>query len=295
MFRAVEFCGGRRSLLAVAALVAIAAAGCGGAQGNSGGNNNGNNNPPNNNPPNPPVSNVALASKAGLGNYLVSAEGRTLYYFALDVPAAAGQAPVSNCTGGCLAIWPLFHVDATQVASGLDTADFAEFTRPDGAKQTTFKGLPLYLFAGDSKAGDTTGDNLGDPRPTDLWFVIKDPFYAALVFTKDGGPARYLADPAGRTLYTFATDTVGTGSSDPVSACTVDPCKTNWPVFAAGDGSLPTGVDPAKLTTFTRPDGVKQSAFDGHPLYYFHLDTAPGQTTGRGVQGKFDTVDPSTL
>lgn len=287
MFRAVEFRGGRRSLLSVAALVAIVAAGCGGAEGVSGGNNNNNNN-------NPP-SNVALASKEGLGNYLVSAEGRTLYYFALDVPAAAGQAPVSNCTGGCLPIWPIFHVDAVRAGSGLNASDFTEFTRPDGAKQTAFKGLPLYLFAGDTKAGDTTGDNLGDPRPTDLWFVIKDPFYASLILTKDGGPERYLADAAGRTVYTFANDTVGTASSDPVSACLVDPCKTNWPVFVAGEGSLPTGVDPAKLTTFTRPDGVKQSAFDGHPLYHFVGDTAPGDTKGRGVLGKFDTVDPSTL
>ena len=70
----------------------------------------------------------------------------------------------------------------------------------------------------------------------------------------------------------------------------------NWLVFAAGNGSLPTGIDASKLTTFTRPDGVAQSAFDGHPLYYFVRDVAPGDTNGRGgLQGAFDVFDPATL
>jgi predicted lipoprotein with Yx(FWY)xxD motif len=69
----------------------------------------------------------------------------------------------------------------------------------------------------------------------------------------------------------------------------------NWPVFAAADGSLPTGIDPAKLTTFTRADGTKQSAFDGHPLYYFVGDTAQGDTKGHAFNPAFDTVDPAAL
>lgn len=284
MFRAVAVVGVRRTLVSIAALIAAVAAGCGGASG--GGNENGNNQP---------TTNLSLRSNASLGNYLVSADGRTLYYFALDLPAAGAQAPLSSCTGGCLPIWPIFHVDAPVVGTGLNAADFAEFVRPDGAKQTTYKGWPLYLFAGDARAGDTNGDNLGDPRPTDLWYAIKAPFYSALVLTKNGGPAKYLADPAGRALYAFANDTVGTAGSDPVSACTADACKHNWPVFVAGDGTLPTGVDPAKLTSFTRPDGIKQSALDGHPLYYFLGDTAPGDTKGHGVNAAFDNFDPSTL
>jgi predicted lipoprotein with Yx(FWY)xxD motif len=291
MFRAVAEADARRTLVALAAVIAFAAAGCGGASG--AGNDGGGNQPPAPPAPPPPTANVSLQSNASLGNYLVSADGRTLYYFALDVPAAGGQAAVSNCNANCLPFWPIFHVDAAAVGTGLNAADFAELVRPDGAKQTTYKGWPLYFFAGDQKAGDTLGDNLGEPRPTDLWFVIKAPFYSALIMTKDGGPAEYLADPAGRTLYVDAQDTVTPGS-DPVSNCT-GACLTTWPVFAAADGSRPTGIDTAKLTTFTRADGAKQSAFDGHPLYYFVGDTLPGQTNGRGIAAPFDTVDPTTL
>ena len=179
---------------------------------------------------------------------------------------------------------------ALSVATGLNAADFGEFTRPDGTMQTTFQGWPLYEFSADSKAGDTNGDNfVGNGAP---WYVL-NPAYSALVMTKSGGPAIYLADPTGRTLYVFAQDTVGTASTPPVSNCT-DACLAAWPAFLAGGDVVPTGIDPSKLTTFTRTDGTKQSAFDGHPLYFFQNDTQPGQINGQGVDG-FSTAVPTTL
>jgi hypothetical protein len=37
------------------------------------------------------------------------------------------------------------------------------------------------------------------------------------------------------------------------------------------------------LTTITRSDGSKQAAYDGHPLYTYVADTAPGQAKGNGL------------
>jgi predicted lipoprotein with Yx(FWY)xxD motif len=34
--------------------------------------------------------------------------------------------------------------------------------RPEGKTQVTFKGLPLYSFSGDSKAGDVEGEGIKD-------------------------------------------------------------------------------------------------------------------------------------
>jgi len=264
----------RGALVFIAAALAVLAAGCGG--GGSGGAANENNNPG--------TVNVAIRSSASLGNYLVAGDGRTLYYFGLDLPGTGGQPPVSNCTGSCIPLWPIFHVDAPVMASGLNAADFGEFVRSDGVKQTTYKGWPLYFYAGDASAGDTNGDNF------EVWYVIKDPFYSVMAMTKTGGPALYLADPAGRTLYVDSRDSVG---SPPTCA---GACLNNWPVFAAGTGPTPTGIDASKLTTFTRPDGIAQSAFDGHPLYYFAHDAARGDINGRGgLQGAFDVFNPSTL
>ncbi len=264
--------------MSIAVAISVVAAGCGGAPGDINGNNgstgNGNGGV-----------NIATRSSAGLGNYLVSGDGRTLYYFGLDLPASPGHDAVSHCTGSdCAPFWPIFHVDSPVLAEGLNAADFGELVRSDGVKQTTYKGWPLYFYVGDSRPGDTHGDNF------EVWYVIKDPFYAALAMTKTGGPALYLADPGGRTLYIDSRDTAG-GAPTCVGAC-----LNNWPVFAGGNGPVPTGVDPSKLTTFTRPDGITQSAFDGHPLYYFAHDDAPGDTNGRGgLQGAFETFDPSVL
>ena len=301
MFQAVAVMNARRGLLAMMVIASVVAVGCGGgsgagsnAGGSAGAGGYGNGGPYGGNGGNLGGNTLSLTSKPEIGNHLVSPDGRTLYYFALDVPAGAGQAPVSNCMSDCLPFWPIFHVDSPAVSAGLKASDFGEFVRPDGAKQTTFKGWPLYFFAGDTAAGDTKGDHLGEPRATDLWFVIKDPFYAGLIMTRDGGPIDYLADPTGRALYVFPDDTVGTATSAPVSACTDPACSSAWPAFSAAAGTLPTGLDPAKLTSFTRPDGAKQSAFDGHPLYYFVGDTAPGATSGMGVDG-FKIAEPGTL
>jgi predicted lipoprotein with Yx(FWY)xxD motif len=37
------------------------------------------------------------------------------------------------------------------------------------------------------------------------------------------------------------------------------------------------------LGTITRPDGTTQASYDGHPLYTYAGDTAPGQAKGNGL------------
>ncbi len=94
------------------------------------------------------ISNGVLASK----------EGKTLYTFDKD---AAGK---SNCNGGCAAAWPPFAVANPALAGG----EFSIVKRDDGASQWAYKGMPLYFFAGDAKAGDVNGDNQGG-----VWHVIR--------------------------------------------------------------------------------------------------------------------------
>ena len=115
----------RGAIVCIAAACAALAAGCG--SGGAGTESN-----------NPGGVNVAIRSSASLGSYLVAGDGRTLYYFGLDLPGTGGQPPVSNCTGSCVPLWPIFHVDAPVLASGLSAADFGELVRSDGAKQTTY-------------------------------------------------------------------------------------------------------------------------------------------------------------
>jgi predicted lipoprotein with Yx(FWY)xxD motif len=79
----------------------------------------------------------------------------------------------------------------------------------------------------------------------------------------------------GRTLYLFESDTAGDAST-----CSGD-CAAAWPPLTTkGKPRAESGVDAAKLSTFTREDGATQVAYNGHPLYYYSGDAAPGDTNG---------------
>lgn len=104
---------------------------------------------------------IKLATKDGVGTYLVDAEGKTLYWFNRDAP---GQ---SACAGPCLEKWPLYYRETVAPPEGIAAADFATIKRADGKEQTTFRGYPLYYWMNDAKPGDTNGHGIND-----VWFVI---------------------------------------------------------------------------------------------------------------------------
>ena len=257
-------------------LIALTAAACGGSNGSYGS-------------PGPGTgasATLMVATDARLGDHLVDGSGRSLYYFAKDVPAGGAQAAVSNCEAGCLAIWPVFGAD-TVTPQGIDAADVGQISRPDGSKQATYRGFPLYYYAGDAAAGQTNGEGFQN-----LWYVVHQPSYSILQLSKPNEAATYLTDGAGRALYALARDTVGTATTPPVSACTTAACLTNWPIFLADQVIVPSDLAAADFTVFLRADGSQQLAYKGHPLYHFLGDTAPGQTNGRAVPD-FQTIDPA--
>ena len=96
-------------------------------------------------------------------------------------------------------------------------------------------------------------------------------------------------------LYYSSSDTKGTATSDPVSACTSADCLDNWSVFLSEQVVAPSALATSDFTVFTRPDGAKQSAYKGHPLYFFAGDAVAGDTKGRGLNNVWDTVDPRNI
>jgi predicted lipoprotein with Yx(FWY)xxD motif len=87
------------------------------------------------------------------------------------------------------------------------------------------------------------------------------------------GGATVLTNANGFTLYSFAPDT-------PAKSNCNGTCAQNWPpVNGPATASGVTGT----FGTITRSDGATQATFDGHPLYTFAGDTAPGQNKGNGL------------
>jgi predicted lipoprotein with Yx(FWY)xxD motif len=231
-------------------------------------------------PPPPPVpqKTVKIANNTTFGAILTDSTGKSLYFFSNDAQGAP------TCTGGCTAIWPTFYVaiDELTVDSSLNKADFTTVTRPDGSKQTAYKGWPLYYYASDAAAGDTKGDNI-----LNIWFVAK-PDYSVMVAnfqlhgndTKDyvldntgtialgTGASKYLVDDRGQTLYKFANDKAGVNNWTNADAAH----NAIWPIYEIGEvKNVPTGFAKADFTIITVL-GKKQITYKGWPLYYFGAD-----------------------
>jgi predicted lipoprotein with Yx(FWY)xxD motif len=83
-----------------------------------------------------------------------------------------------------------------------------------------------------------------------------------------------LTNGKGFTLYSFAPDT-------PTTSKCYGTCAAYWPP-AIGSSTAGSGL-PGKTGTIKRTDGSLQLTYNGHPLYTYVGDTAPGQASGNNL------------
>ncbi|MFF8480934.1 hypothetical protein ACGFZG_27105 [Streptomyces antibioticus] len=111
---------------------------------------------------------VQLTSgRAGaLDPVVVNGKGFALYRFDED----EADPSVSNCSGDCAKTWPPLLVAGNGRvffdSANIERSDIG-FLKRDGAFQVTLAGWPVYLFSGDTKAGDTKGQGVGG-----TWFGV---------------------------------------------------------------------------------------------------------------------------
>jgi predicted lipoprotein with Yx(FWY)xxD motif len=88
------------------------------------------------------------------------------------------------------------------------------------------------------------------------------------------GGTTVLTNAKGFTLYSFAPDTTT------ASKC-YGSCAVYWPPVT-GTAAASPGL-PGRVGTIKRTDGSEQLTYNGHPLYTYIADTAPGQARGNNI------------
>jgi predicted lipoprotein with Yx(FWY)xxD motif len=139
---------------------------------------------------------------AGLGTVLVSSSGRTLYMFAPDK-----QKKVTCVSSACVQAWPpvFLPAGATPKAAGMVKQSLlgsVKDAKAGGKRVVTYKGWPLYLFAGDRKPGQTTGQDLDVTGG--YWWVMS--YTGAII--KHKPTTTTTTTPGTTTLPTTGTSTV---------------------------------------------------------------------------------------
>jgi predicted lipoprotein with Yx(FWY)xxD motif len=115
-----------------------------------------------------------MTASSSVGDIVVDGKGMSVYYYTKDVKDSG----TSTCTGGCLTAWPPLLTTSDEPKVEGVTGTVGTIPTPEGAKQVTLNGMPLYYFAKDTKAGDILGQGVNE-----VW---------------------YLADPAGEMITTAA-------------------------------------------------------------------------------------------
>jgi predicted lipoprotein with Yx(FWY)xxD motif len=96
--------------------------------------------------------------------------------------------------------------------------------------------------------------------------------------TISGKSATILTNAQGMTLYYRTIDSSS-------SVCSGG-CASAWPPMLVTGSAAPTSATslPGQLSVSTNANG-KQVEYNGHPLYTYSGDSAPGQTNGQGFGG----------
>ena len=104
------------------------------------------------------------AEVTSAGKVLANPHGMTVYYYGEDKPGSG----ISACTGTCARQWPPV-IAPVQIPAGMTLpGPLGSIPLPDGKRQVTINGYPIYKYAGDKAPGQTSGNGIGGE-----WHVIK--------------------------------------------------------------------------------------------------------------------------
>ena len=238
---------------------------------------------------------LQIIAAFGLGLAVLAIPSRFVTLSRLAAGAGAGFA-LATLGGYLLSIWTgLFGFKEVRTGAGIaaglvEVAAFvvlaalalapAPTNAPAGGAAAAQAAFPAQIPPAIARAAGMTAAGLAVAALVLFGLVVAGANSAAPAATGTAlktttiGGMTVLTNAKGFTLYSFAPDT-------PASSKCYGSCAVYWPpvtgTTAAGQGL------PGKVTTITRTDGSHQLTYNGHPLYTYIGDTAPGQARGNDL------------
>jgi len=231
----------------------------------------------------------------GLGLAVLAIPRRLVLSGRLAAAAGAGFA-LATLGGYLLSVWiGLFGFKEVRTAAGIaaglvEVAAFAVLAAlalaPAPAKATTDQAaavparFPAQIPPAAARAAGMTAAGLAVAALVLFGLVLAGANPPALTATSTSlktttiGGTTVLTNAKGFTLYSFAPNTAAT------SKC-YGSCAAYWPPVT-GTAAVSHGL-PGRVGTIKRTDGSAQLTYNGHPLYTYVGDTAPGQARGNNL------------
>jgi predicted lipoprotein with Yx(FWY)xxD motif len=173
----------------------------------------------------------------------------------------------------------LVEVAAFVVLAALALAPAPAQAAADGAAAAPAR-FPTHIPPATARAAEMTAAGLAVAALVLFGLVVNGATAPAPAATGTGlktttiGGTTVLTNAKGFTLYSFAPDTPAT------SKC-YGSCAAYWPPLT-GTPAAGAGL-PGKVRTIKRTDGSAQLTYNGHPLYTYVGDSAPGQARGNNL------------
>ena len=168
-----------------------------------------------------------------------------------------------------LVVLVLLAACGSNTSTGSTTAPYATSNTSAGSTPTSSGG----------RYGNGYGNRGTTPTVSSSGSLIK-----TATTTVNGTSKTILTTAQGLTLYYRTSDV-------PPSTVCSGGCAGAWPPLVVSGSGTPTSATslPGKLTMIADANG-NQVEYNGHPLYTYSGDTAPGQTTGEGFGGIWHVV-----
>jgi predicted lipoprotein with Yx(FWY)xxD motif len=191
---------------------------------------------------------------------LADAMGMALYTY--DPDTKDGK---STCVADCATAWPPLLAPADAAV----TPEWSVVARPNGTKQWTYRGKPLYRCSKDTKAGETAGDGADGKWHLAVYEIptttVSPPAKISVNANATAGGDVFV-DYRGHTIYVMA---------DSRSECRND-CMRGWSPLAAAQ----LAIGSRDWTITVRDGDLRQWAYKGQPVYTFDGDVKPGDANG---------------